>query len=155
MFMNRKEYRILAIVVFSLIGLIASLYLLDFQIPSNNIGKGDATTTPTPTTQIPTNNAGWDSLVTWANKPMDIIGELPCTAGEDTRGLKCKDENQTPRVMFAKAIVGMRTNNQTMIDEAKAELDKVPEAVRTWTEVTPSKDSKWGERHIPLIAVTA
>jgi hypothetical protein len=187
--MSRKKYYILAIIVFSLIGLLASLYLLDFQIPANDSGESDATPTPSPTptptakvtsppatgigpitltykqgglwlgpaeiAQIPTDNPGWDSLVTWANKPMDIIGELPCTAGEDTRGLRCNGENEAPRIMFAKAIVGMRTNDQTMINEAKAELDKVPEAVRTWTEVTPSKDQKWGQRHIPLIAVTA
>lgn len=117
--------------------------------------QGGIWLTPAEIAQIPTDNAGWDSLVTWANKPMDIVGELPCTAGEDTRGIRCDFENETARVMFAKAIVGMRTNDQTMIDEAKAELDKVPEAVRTWTEVTPSKDPKWGQRHIPLIAVTA
>lgn len=186
--MSRKNYYILAVFVLVFIGLLVSLYVLNFQKPSDNVGKRDATTmppTPPPTVkttsppdpeigpidltykqggiwltpeeiaQIPTNNAGWDSLVTWANKPMDIIGELPCTAGEDTRGVRCNGENETSRVIFAKAIVGMRTNDQTMINEAKAELDRVPEAVRNWTEVTPSKDQKWGQRHIPLIAVTA
>ena len=117
--------------------------------------QGGIWLTPAEIAQIPTDNPGWDSLVSWANKPMDLIGELPCTAGEETRGIRCDGENDTPRVIFAKAIVGLRTNDQTMIDEAKAELDKVPEAVRTWTEVTPSNDQKWGQRHIPLIAVTA
>lgn len=117
--------------------------------------QGGIWLTPAEIAEIPTDNPGWDSLVTWAGKPMDIVGELPCTAGENTRGIKCKDENETPRVIFAKAIVGLRTNDQTMIDEAKAELDRFPEAVRTWTEVTPSNDPKWGQRHIPLIAVTA
>ena len=117
--------------------------------------QGGIWLTPAEIAQIPTDNPGWDSLVTWANKPMDLIGELPCTAGEDTRGIRCQGENETPRIMFAKAIVGMRTNDQTLIEQAKAELDNVPEAVRTWTEDTPSKDPKWGQRHIPLIAVTA
>lgn len=182
--MRRKQYYILAVIIFLSIGLLATLYVLDSRIPSNSVDQGAVTAPPptvkitsTPATeigpidltyeqggiwltpaeiaQIPTDNPGWDSLVTWANKPMDIIGELPCTAGGDTEGVDCSGENQTTRVMFAKAIVGLRTNDQAMIDQAKAELDKVPEAVRTWTEVTPSTDLKWGQRHMPLIAVTA
>ncbi len=130
--------------------------------PAAEIGPVDLTyeqggiwLTPDEIAQIPMDNPGWDSLVTWANKPMDLVGTLPCTAGEDTRGVRCEGENEVPRILFAKAIVGLRTNDQTLIDEAKAGLDEVPEAVRTWTEVTPSKDQKWGQRHIPLFAVTA
>jgi hypothetical protein len=187
--MRRKKYSILVVIILCVLGILASVYILEGQKPSISSPKRGTPTAP-PTTpfsaakvtpppaagigpirltykqggiwltpaeiaEIPTDNPGWDSLVTWANKPMDIVGELPCTAGENTRGIKCSDENQTPRVMFAKAIVGIRTNDWAMIDQAKAELDRVPEAIRQWTEVTPSKDSKWGQRHIPLIAVTA
>ncbi|HSL28237.1 MAG TPA: hypothetical protein VK900_03470 [Anaerolineales bacterium] len=185
--MKRKNFYILAVIVFLSVGIFISFYVLNLRSPSTNIASSDVTRTPSPTmlveatlppaadigpvdlayeqggiwltpaeiAQIPTNNPGWDSLVEWANKPMDIVGELPCTAGGDTREADCSGDIQTTRVMFAKAIVGMRTDDQAMIDEAKAELDRVPEAVETWTEVTPSKDRKWGERNIPLIAVTA
>ena len=100
--------------------------------------------------QIPTDNASWDSLVSWANQPMDIVDDITCTAGG-----ACSSDSKTPRAIYARVIVGLRSGNQTMISQAKSELDRVEAAVNNAIDVQHSTDNKWAERNLPMLAVAA
>ncbi|MCC6751438.1 MAG: DNRLRE domain-containing protein [Deltaproteobacteria bacterium] len=112
--------------------------------------QGGLWLTPAEILQIPTTNASWSSLVTWAGSPMDIVKDLTWTAG-GAGSYDCK----STRAMFARAIVGLRTSNQTMLAQLRAELDRVPEAVRQAIDVQKNDDIKWAQRNLPLIAVSA
>jgi hypothetical protein len=69
---------------------------------SNEIGpvalsykQGGIWLTPEEIAQIPENNTSWTNLVDWSNKPMNIVSDLPCTAG-GTCG-----HDTTPKAMLA------------------------------------------------------
>lgn len=115
-----------------------------------NYTQGGIWLTPDEISQIPMNNASWDSLVTWSKKTMNIVADITCTAGGD-----CSTDSQTTRAMFARSIVGLRTNNSTMIAQVKSELDKVEAAINNAINVKHSKDNKWAERNLALLAVSA
>lgn len=112
--------------------------------------QGGLWLTPAEIAQIPMNNASWDSLVTFSKRPMDIVNEITCTAGG-----ACSGDTLTPAAMYARAIVGLRTNNPTLISELRAELDKVEQAVNKAIDVDKSTDDKWVERNLGFIAVAA
>ena len=109
--------------------------------------QGGSWITPAEIMTLPTDNNSWDSLVGWADKPMDIVGDIVCTAGG-----ACGGDAVTPNAMYARAIVGIRTNDVAMLDELKVELDRVDEAVNG---ARGSTDTKWVQRNIALIAVSA
>lgn len=111
--------------------------------------QGGLWLTPEEIANIPMDNASWDSLVTWSKKSGDPVGNIYCTSGG-----ACAD-TQATRAMYAKAIVGMRTNNQAMISELKSNLDRVETAVNDAIDVKGNLDAKWGSRNIGLIATSA
>lgn len=108
--------------------------------------QGGIWLTPEEIAQIPTDNPGWESLVSWASRTPDL-NDLQCTSGG-----AC-GESHSGRIIFAKAIVGMRTGNQTMINDAKAGLDRADEAINQF--LGRNTDIKWGERNMPYLAVSA
>lgn len=106
--------------------------------------------TPDEIAQIPTDNSSWDSLVSYANKSMNIVSEITCTSGSS-----CSSQTDTPAAMYARAVVGVKTNNQTMINELKSELDLVEQAVNKAIDVDRNLDEKWAERNLGYIGVAA
>lgn len=122
--------------------------------PSGYIGsipltyeQGGIWLTPAEIADIPTNNASWSDLVTWSNKPMNIINDITWTSGGSG-----PSDAQTPRAILARAIVGMRTGDTAKIDQAKSELDKVEAAINA---AFNNVDEKWAQRNIAPIAVAA
>jgi len=109
--------------------------------------RGGIWLTPDEIQQIPMDNDSWDIMVDWAKKPMDIVKDITWTAGGAGSG-----DSQTPRAILARVIVGMRTNNNQMLQEAKTEIDRVPEAI---TKALTNEDEKWPQRNIGPIAVAA
>jgi len=78
---------------------------------------------------------------------MNIVGDITCTSGG-----ACTSDATTPRAILARAIVGMRTGNSTLINEAKSEIDRVDEAIYG---AKSNVDEKWPERNLGPIAVAA
>ena len=112
--------------------------------------QGGIWLTPNEIQQIPTNNDSWDDLVSYSTRPMNIVGEIFCTAGGS-----CSGDTDTTAAMFARAIVGLRLNNQARIQELRAELNRVPEAIDYAIDIREDLDEKWAQRNIALIAVSA
>lgn len=123
---------------------------VDFGPIALSYRQGGMWLTPEEINQIPMNNASWDSLVSYAKRPMDIVGEITCTAGGS-----CTSDTNTPAAMYARAIVGLRTNNSTMISELRSELDRVEAAVNKAIDQDKNLDDKWPERNLGYVAVAA
>jgi hypothetical protein len=109
--------------------------------------QGGIWLTPAEIAQIPTDNASWVDLVNWSKKSMNIVNDITWTSGGAGSG-----DAQTPRAILARAIVGLRTNNPALINQAKAELDRVEQAINA---AANNDDEKWAERNIAPIAVAA
>ncbi len=139
---------------------IASSTPLPSVTPAGDIGpinltyrQGGIWITPDEIKQIPDSiltTTAWKNLVTWANTKMDFYTDLTYTSG-GAGSYDCK----SGKAMYARVIVGYKTNNQTMINEVIAELDKVDEAINKAIDVDKNTDIKWAERNIPYIAVSA
>lgn len=113
--------------------------------------QGGVWLTPVEIQNIPTNNVSWSSLVSYANLPMNLVGEITCTSG----GSPCSTDTKTPQAMYARAVVGLRTGNATMINQLKSELDRVEAAVNKAIDTDHILDVKWPERNLAYIAVSA
>ncbi|MFO0703691.1 MAG: dockerin type I repeat-containing protein [Patescibacteria group bacterium] len=106
---------------------------------------------------IPTNNDGWTAMVNRARDPMNIVSDLPCTAGGG-----CADA-RSPINMLARAIVGTKfqldgnPEGGKMITELKNELDKMQTAIDATLTRSGDipQDEKWAERNIGPIATAA
>jgi hypothetical protein len=112
--------------------------------------QGGVWLTPAEIQQIPTNNDSWDDLVSYSTRPMDIVGDIFCTSGGS-----CSGDSDTTAAMFARAIVGLRLNDQALLNELRGELNRVPQAINHAIDVREDLDEKWAERNIALIAVSA
>ena len=86
--------------------------------------QGGLWLTPSEIQQIPTDNDAWRYIEDWAERSMDIVKDITWTAG-GAGPSDCK----TNRAMYARAIVGLRTGNQAMLNELRTELDRVEEAI--------------------------
>ncbi len=98
--------------------------------------------------EIPMDNPSWDSLVQWARAEMNIVEDIGHTAGG------AGPDSVTTRAMYARAIVGLRTQNSQMVVELRTELDRVQEGVDRAID-SGNRDVKWPERNLALIAVAA
>lgn len=94
--------------------------------------------------------SSWKDLVGWTKEPLRIRNDIWCTAGGN---YGCTPDAKTPRALLARAIVGVRNDDTTMIDEVKKHLlEDVPLAIY---ENKNKNDEKWPERNIAPIALAA
>lgn len=123
--------------------------------PINNLvyRQGGIWITPDEIKQIPDSiltTSAWTNLVTYAKKPMNFTDQLRWTSGG------AGSETDNGQALYARVIVGYKTNTQSYLDEAKAELDKIPNAIdKAIAAEGTNGDIKWAQRNIPFIAVSA